>query len=503
MAGFNKASTKKLFAAVLKNNAKAIPGLVEGGADPNAQTKDHALGFVGPAGATPLTLAALNSRPPVIAALVRAGADPNLAATGPGMTPLMACGFNGANLKQLLSLGADPDVTSGRRQETALHYFMEWSMESNCAELIKAGADPSVPNKAGMSATEFALERGYDELHALFIKAQRKGKKTSTSGPSEDEFTVALMEGTAAQVKKLLQAGCDANTELSGVPPLHICVRHDNVATAKALLEAGADATAVSLADCDLESEMVGLLLDHGADPNANYAAISLLMHAIEKNHIEAVKRLVQAGAKTRTKDARHEIAVAEMSGHLAILEFLSDRFTDPAKLKPSKAIESARQRVAELTGIEPVMKGSLPVRYRCDVDDSVLTGEEKALHPGASKAARSRRRDLAAEKVVRQLFGTLQKCELYDDGELVLIEKKNRWHLVASDRKTVAWLKELESAAPFFLLSFQGGQLICEFETQPASSDIKSFRSKFPKSDDGAILQRCSTKGFSINFDV
>ena len=297
MAGFNKASTKKLFAAVNRNNAKAISGLVEGGADPNAQSKDFTLSFGTPKGATPLTLAACVSRPDVLDALIKAGADPNLEAKGAGMTPLMCCGFNSANLKKLVRIGADPDATAGSRKETALHYFIRWSMESACRELIKAGADPSVTNKNGVSATDFAFNEGYDELHALFLKAQKKPRSKSaaksTSGPANDDFIEALANGTAARVKKLVKAGCDPNADLSGYSPLDLCVRHDNVAAAKALIELGASADGLSLSECNPESKILKLLLENGADPNSTSAAVSLLMHSVERGYSTAVRLLV------------------------------------------------------------------------------------------------------------------------------------------------------------------------------------------------------------------
>ena len=508
MAGFNKASTKKLFNAVSKNNAKAIPRLVTDGADPNAQSKEFSVAIHGVKGATPLTLAACGSRPNVIEALAKAGADPDLEAKGSGMTPLMASGFNTLNLKKLLALGANPDATAGSRKETALHYFIKWSMESACQALVRAGANPSVTNKHGVSATEYALDEGYDDLHALFVKAQKTTRsgsaaKRSQSSPSADDFMNVLIDGTAAQVKKMVKAGCEANLKLSGRYPIEICVRHDNVTAAKVLLELGADAKIVDLSDCDLDSKMLPLLLDNGADPNAN---ISLLMHAIEKGKIKAVKLLVEAGAKLRTKDGRHEIAIAEMYGHDKLAMYLSKRFTDPNKLKPSKTLVAARDLVEKTSGAKLQQLRSLPVRFKCVVDlKSVLSKEEKSNLSGRTKNDRQRRQSFAARKVALQLLGKLPKCECYsfDNGELLLIEKKDRFADFLFDRKTVAWLKDVEKQHPFLVFHRSGGTLELQFASPISANDLKSRKKAFPKSKDGPQLRQFTTKGFSINFDV
>ena len=95
---------RSLLLADSNNNRAVIEALLNGGAEPNAQTQS---------GATPLHHAAgMNKNPVVIEALLNAGAEPN-AQTQSGWTPLhhvARMNENPAMIEALLNAGADPKV---------------------------------------------------------------------------------------------------------------------------------------------------------------------------------------------------------------------------------------------------------------------------------------------------------------------------------------------------------------------------------------------------------
>ena len=112
----------------------------------------------------------------------------------------------------------------------------------------------------------------------------------------------------------LLQAGADPNSRwVDGPTPLMMAVETGNQAKVEALLAAGAEVNVMSgsgrtacwLAALHDKSEVLALLLRHGADPELSPPARSLdrgsgktpLQIAAEMGHQEAVRTLLEAGA--------------------------------------------------------------------------------------------------------------------------------------------------------------------------------------------------------------
>ena len=105
-----------------------------------------------------------------------------------------------------------------------------------------------------------------------------------------------------------------AAPQVDGTTPLHWASRNDDVATARRLLDAGADAKAVNrygvtplaLACTNGSAAMVRLLLEHGADANsAGPGGETALMTCSRTGKVEAVKALIAAGANVNAKESK------------------------------------------------------------------------------------------------------------------------------------------------------------------------------------------------------
>ena len=134
---------RSLLLADSNNNRAVIEALLNGGAEPNAQTQS---------GWTPLHVTAgMNKNPAVIEALLNAGADLS-ARDANGQTPLHhAAGMNKnpAVIEALLNGGAEPNAQT-QSGATPLHHAAGMNKNPVVIEaLLNAGADPNAQTQSG------------------------------------------------------------------------------------------------------------------------------------------------------------------------------------------------------------------------------------------------------------------------------------------------------------------------------------------------------------------
>ena len=230
--------------------------LIEAGADVDAA---NALD------ATPLWLASQNGDARLVARLLAAGADANVTLKM-GETPLMSAARSGdvGTVELLLAAGADVDATERERGQTALMWAAAQSHAEIVGVLVAAGADLH------------ARSRVWHQLENTAGNTNPIGNFRMAHGGST-ALLFAARNGDVATARALLAAGADVNdTAAAGTSALVIAAHSGHGALAEFLLEQGADPnvaeagyTALHAAVLRGEGGLVRALLVHGADPNA------------------------------------------------------------------------------------------------------------------------------------------------------------------------------------------------------------------------------------------
>lgn len=279
--------------AVENEDTVAVQALLNKNADVNAAQVD---------GMTALHWAAYHDDLATVKLLVQGGADVS-AENRYGVPPLALACTNGSGqiVKLLLESGADPNAEP-RSGETMLMTAARTGRVEAVEALIAAGADVDARERKKQTALMWAAADGHAEVVQALIDAGAEFDKPLDSGFSPLLF--AVREGKTEVVRVLSAAGADVNEEMrprSGgrdkrTTPLILAVENGHFETAAALLELGADPNAAPAGYTALHKinyvrrpmggdtdpapigsgslsslDFVGLLLDFGADIDAQY----------------------------------------------------------------------------------------------------------------------------------------------------------------------------------------------------------------------------------------
>lgn len=175
-----------------------------------------------------------------------------------------------------------------------------------------------------------------------------KKKKKKGKHPKDMALMEAVIEGSAAKVKALIQAGADVNTgDEFGPAILNAVVNKDSApgeaaAIVKQLIDAGADVnargfdgmTALHEAARGGLTDAVRALLDAGAkvDRRGSLGETALDI-AEDEEHEEIIKMLEEARPKKKKRKTREQVMLdAILKGKRAALE-LSQQYTEQAKM--------------------------------------------------------------------------------------------------------------------------------------------------------------------------
>ncbi|MFN3326237.1 MAG: ankyrin repeat domain-containing protein [Bryobacteraceae bacterium] len=251
MAGFAAVSEAPLAEAARQRDWAAVRTLIEAKADPNAALVDES---------TALHWAVHYDQIEIARSLLRAGADVK-AANRYGVTALsLACiNGNGAMVELLLDAGADPN-TALPGGETALMTASRTGRVEAVKALLARGADVNAKESLrGQTAIMWAAAEGHVETVEALMAAGANYRERLDTGYTP--FLFAVREGRTGVVRTLLKAGVDVNEKIEIAPerarrPIHGAPRPGS--------------TALHLAVGNAHYELAAMLLEAGADPNAN-----------------------------------------------------------------------------------------------------------------------------------------------------------------------------------------------------------------------------------------
>ena len=381
--------------AVQADAAGVVGLLLDAGADATAPNRY---------GVAPLTLAAMNGNAAVVGRLLAAGADPDRR-LAEGETVLMTAARTGRPdvVEALLAAGADPNASEPARGQTALMWAAAENnagamrvLVANGADIAARTGDPAAGEPRGVFSAEVGLTRDarsgpsftallfavqLGQLDAVRTLLELGADVNDTFPDGTSALVVAAMNGQHEGGIHLIDQGADVNAAAQGWNALHqtIRLRRTNIGhmpppegrgnlssmdLIHALLAAGVDvnapmtadfrdgyrnrlnrvgATPFLLASKNVDTEVMQVLLDAGADPlvpNADLTTPLMVAAGVdmwnpgedggatvehEPEALEAVKMLVALGNDVHAVNDRGETALhgAAYRGAPSIVDYL------------------------------------------------------------------------------------------------------------------------------------------------------------------------------------
>src|SRR5580658_6914543 len=232
--------------------------------------------------------------------------------------------------------------------------------------LLQQKANVNAPQVDGTTALHWAVQSNDLETADLLIRAGAKASAANREGATP--LMLASVNGNAAMIERLLQAGADPNAALTkfGDTALMMTARTGKADAVKVLLDHSAQVnakenwggtTALMWAVSERHPAVVKLLIDHGADVNAQsnfvpsasgrgfegttpvaakpdqaieeFASgwLTPLMFAAREDDIESARVLVKAGADLNVTgaDGKDALSLALFNGSYDVADLLID----------------------------------------------------------------------------------------------------------------------------------------------------------------------------------
>ena len=283
-ASVASAETPPLVDAAKRGDGAAVATLLDGGASVAAADAD---------GSTALHWASHRDDAATVARLLDAGADVD-AATDLGVTALWAASQNAsaALVEILLDAGADPNrpLLAG---ETALMVAARAGAPDVARLLLAFGADTDARGPRGQTALMWAVAQHHADVVAVLLAHEA------------DVHARSDVWSQMMAVPPHGQPEYNADIPHGGNTALMFSARNGDIASARLLIAAGADVedrnawgvSAVTMAAHAGYGELMALLLEAGADPDAAEAGFAAIHPAVMRRDAGMVATLLDHGA--------------------------------------------------------------------------------------------------------------------------------------------------------------------------------------------------------------
>jgi len=244
--------------------------------------------------------------------------------------------------------------------ESSLVAAAESGQTAAAIALITQGTEVNAPSKDGTTALMWAAHRDDRALIDALLKAHANVKSANRYGATA--LSEAAGFGDAAVIKELLKAGADPDSaNADGQTALMLVARAGNVPAAELLLHYGAHVnateqvrgqTALHWAAAQSQGDMVKLLLQHHADPQARSVidrdrrqvssepriqwrppgGMTPLLYAARQGCLSCVEALLKAGADPNLPDPDGitPMLIATENLHFDVAAFLLKKGADP-----------------------------------------------------------------------------------------------------------------------------------------------------------------------------
>ena len=288
-------SHKRMFLACIKGDKAELNKAIHQGANVNA---------FGPAGLTPLNVAASYGNTEIVGLLLQKGAEIDKFDADEFQTPLFTSCVNGTY-----------DVGD---------------------LLIRRGASLNMLNERGDSAISIAAYHGHDNLVALLLKKKAKHLDKQTKDTGYTALHFAAYKGHLLVVKMLVKAKCDIDmVDKDGRSPIMLAAMEGHKEVVKFLISKDADLdiqdqngfNALMLAVSYNKKYVVPSILDSGCIVKlANFRGETPLLIAAILGYQDLIKLLVLHGVDIMdevNKDGKNAIELAEENNHTEAAQFL------------------------------------------------------------------------------------------------------------------------------------------------------------------------------------
>jgi ankyrin repeat protein len=253
---------------------------------------------------TALFIAARDGHAQIVRVLLDAGADPNIICSESGTALTIAAARDNRSeiVQMLLKGGADP-LLARPLGWNALQWATIKSDYASFLLLLRATQSDSTPPQVRTETIQAAARRHDDLRHRIM--------KVLKTAESMEPLADAARNGPLARLQGALSRGADPNQR-----------------------DAGDGWTALHwAAGYEGDASRVRLLLDSGANPNANTTGgYTPLMAAVQVNCLERARLLLNAGADPNAvdEDKRSALHIAAWRGTAEMIESLLTAGADP-----------------------------------------------------------------------------------------------------------------------------------------------------------------------------